>query len=177
MDSSQCWALAPWAAMLSQLMQSRDRALLQFQPGACSRGPWETPELQPCTERAGKGAGTSPLPVGTRVPLSLHCCSHFPCWKGDGCSSEQVSGSQAVWPHRAQNNKASWTFAEKLLLMEARSLLGWFLVSPGSRSLPATLQAVGALLRGWAELCKTVNWCTSTREWHGPGQPKDVPGP
>lgn len=64
MDSSQCWALAPWAAMLSQLMQSRDRALLRFQPGACSRGPWETPELQPCTERAGKGAGTSPSPWG-----------------------------------------------------------------------------------------------------------------
>lgn len=111
-----------------------NQALLWLQAGACSRGHCASTRAAACTERAGRGAGTS-IPTQGTLCHSYWNCSHFPCWKGDGCSSEQVPRSQAVSSHHAQNIKAIWAFTEKLLLVKAPPRWGhsW----AGSRSLQA----------------------------------------
>lgn len=97
MDTPGCWGLA---VPPSPADAGQTQALLWLQAGACSRGHCESTGAAACTERAGRGARTS-IPTQGTMCHSYWYCSRFPCWKGDGCSSEQVPRSQAVSSHHA----------------------------------------------------------------------------
>lgn len=106
-----------------------------------AEGTVKAPELQPCTERAGKGGGTPPHPGDTCAILAAAALiSRMERWclflsagvQEPGCITTPCSDWQ-------DQLSLYWKVAAAESSPQVRSFLGWFLVSPG--------QAVGALLR------------------------------
>lgn len=123
-------------------MQSRPRALLWFEPGACSRGHCESTRAATLHRKSWKGRRDTPHPGDTCAILAAAALiSRLERWclflsagvREPGCVTTPCSDWQDQLSLYWKAAAAAESFPQ------VRSLLGWFLVSPG--------QAVGALLR------------------------------